>query len=280
MRRSIDTIGWTTGLVGSGVIGGIILSIGLVGLPAARQPAITGPLSLEYLDLAAQRSMSDAAWWMVVITGISVLAGGASIVLIAMTLYQAKRSADAAVEAVKHAEATTAAATLSASHAASAVEVTREMGKKQVRAYMAVTNVTILPVTDSEENYFNLAWRLFNAGQSPARRLKFVATAEVQVLREGRWETEDREFVTRFLADLPANQGIDDVRDFALTIDGDVVDAFNDYAGRFVVHGQVNYVDVFGDNWSEPFRFSKQFNDEEDWTEGAALPREPSTESI
>jgi hypothetical protein len=281
IRKVANAATWQLMMVGLGVLGGVALVAFLPGMPWSTTIQPVGAATKDALDLAAQRSMASAAWFMVVVTCASSLVSGAGLYLIARTLGEAKRSADAAVESVIQAKATTAAAELSAAYAAGTIEVTREMGKKQFRAYMAVTNVAVLPAEDTlDGHYFDLSWILFNAGQSPARRLKLTITVEAQVLADGAWTTHDSEVVTRFMADLPANQGLDDQRAFALDIGDALIDGFDEHKGRFLVHGQVNYGDVFGDWWSESFRFSKRFTDEEDWTEGSAIPREPEHSPI
>lgn len=121
------------------------------------QPEMTEAVNPAHYDLVAQRSMSAAAWWMVMITGLSVAVGAAGLYLIARTLQEAKRSADAAENAV--------AATL-------------QIGKQQVRAYLNIDEA--LAKLDNHHVLFSVDADLRNSGQSPAQevsgsaRLRFV----------------------------------------------------------------------------------------------------------
>ena len=83
-------------------------------------------------DLMAQEGMARWAFWMFIASGATVLLTLAALLTIIGTLFQTKRAADASVEMVDQAKASTTAAI-------KAVEVTREMGIAQTRAYVDVT---------------------------------------------------------------------------------------------------------------------------------------------
>lgn len=120
------------------------------------QPEMTDAGPTHY-DLIAQRSMNAAAWWMVMITGVSVVVGTAGLYLIARTLQEAKRSADAAEMAV---------------------QTTLKIGKQQVRAYLNIEDAEAK--LGSYDLLFTVDADLRNSGQSPAQnvagtaRLRFI----------------------------------------------------------------------------------------------------------
>jgi hypothetical protein len=103
------------------------------------------------LDLVAQQSMADAAWFMVMLTALTGVVGGLTLYLIFRTLQEAKRSADAGEAAVREARENTVAS--------------ERIGKAQVRAYLGIREVSVtFGMADA-----SLEFTVFNAGQSPGR---------------------------------------------------------------------------------------------------------------
>lgn len=135
----------------------VALTVLLVGMLVAGWGAVTGIWStivgslqpemvkvkrVDY-DLIAQRSMSAAAWWMVIITCVSALVGGLGLYLIARTLIEAKRSADAA-------------------------EKTITMAQSAARAYLLVD---FAKLTFKDDYNAILRYQVSNSGQTPARNI-------------------------------------------------------------------------------------------------------------
>ena len=148
------------------------------------QPEMVKVKGTDY-DLIAQRSMSAAAWWMVIITGISALVGSLGLYLIARTLQEAKRSADAAEKAVKASQ--------------KAVKTARKMGEAQVRAYVMVANAELYWVGGDE---WELKVQVVNSGQTPAFKVWVEATI---CLEDGLGNQEIVEEMDVSLHDLPAS---------------------------------------------------------------------------
>ena len=138
-------------IVGWGTISGIWSAI--VG---SLQPEMVKVKGKDY-DLIAQRSMSAAAWWMVVITGSSTMVGGLGLYLIARTLQEAKRSADAAELAVQASQ--------------QAIVTAREMGQAQVRAYLIVTELETSYNSGGTPREHFISATFENSGETPAGKI-------------------------------------------------------------------------------------------------------------
>lgn len=98
-------------------------------------------------DLYAQQDMSRWAFWMMIISGCTLLVTGLGIVWIRATLIETRRAVKAADDAVN---------------------VTREIGQTQTRAYLDAVKFDILPVKLGDELIFYGMVHLKNSGQSPA----------------------------------------------------------------------------------------------------------------
>jgi len=151
IRKVANAATWQAIFFAIGLLAGVVLVAFLPGMPWSATVEPLGASPQEALDLAAQRSMASAAWFMVVITGASAIVGGAGLYLIFRTLKEAKRSADAADKAV---EASLAA-----------IETTREMGHAQVRAYVSISGCWL---SRSENGQLTLKFVFRNSGQTPA----------------------------------------------------------------------------------------------------------------
>lgn len=160
---------------------------------ASLQPALPEAIlrAETRYDLVAQRSMAAAAWWMVIITGISALVGSAGLLLIALTLREARRSANAADKAVEASQA--------------AIDTTREMGQAQVRAYVMVADAEL--GWDGNGQYA-LTVEIVNSGQTPAFRVWVEATFYVA---DDAGEEQFVEEVDVSLHDMPAQSEADAV---------------------------------------------------------------------
>jgi hypothetical protein len=238
---------------GAGVLGGVMLVAMLPGMPWIA--SVPNPTDL---DLGAQRSMAAAAWWMVAVTGLSIVVGGASLYLIARTLQEARRSAAAAEAAVKQAEATLAE--------------TRRLGMAQSRAYLALAKMQFR----ADDNEFSIEWTTHNAGQSPARTVSIQIEFDYYVRRKGTWEIESNESVVRFMPDLPAALSSQDDEYIYLILPMDPQPSDGE---RVEIHGMLKYQDVFGVWHRDSFAFRRTFEDGDDWKELAPMQRRPEPAS-
>lgn len=99
-------------------------------------------------DLYAQQDMSRWAFWMMIISGFTFLVTGLGIVWIRDTLVETRKAVRSADDAVN---------------------VTREIGEKQVRAYLSIRDGKIVSKGENpKQNSFFFAAEWKNYGQSPA----------------------------------------------------------------------------------------------------------------
>lgn len=197
------------------------------------QPEMTDAGPTHY-DLVAQRSMSAAAWWMVMITGVSVAVGTVGLYLIARTLQEAKRSADAAEMAV---------------------QATLRIGKQQVRAYLNVEDA--VAKLGSYDLLFTVDADLRNSGQSPAQNVAGTARLRfVEFFTHPDGEVGDKTLValdTNFSAPaVGAGQTVKLRLTFTvLNMKPSVSQIFNGHNSRAVeIHLVTGYDDVFEDRHS------------------------------
>lgn len=141
------------------------------------QPEMAKVKGTDY-DLIAQRSMSAAAWWMVIITGTSAVVGAAGLYLIYRTLKEAKRSADAAVASVRYSEKAAASAEISAKSAQKALKSTEAMGERQVRAYAILSSAKIRIERRTLRPFMTIT--VTNSGQTPASGLILDFTVQME----------------------------------------------------------------------------------------------------
>lgn len=218
---------WVAGLVFTGC--GLVSNLWAVAV-GSLQPEI---LKIETVDedLFAQRSMAAAAWWMVALTGLSLVVGAFTLYLIFRTLQEAKRSADAA-------------------HGA--VEATMLIGKRQVRAYLDIENATA--TVDRQQFIFSVDASLGNSGQSPARSVNGTAVlrfVEFYSLPEGDMGTDIlAELSTSFTTSaVSAGKKVDMFLTFGLFfLKPPLSEIFDGFAQRAVkVDIRFEYTDVFDD---------------------------------
>jgi len=122
-------------------------------------------------DLQAQEDMAFWAKGMFWATCVTVIVTLVGLALIGRTLHHTKRAANYASDMVDEAKAATKAAR-------DAVDVTRQIGQAQVRAYVSCSGGTYKL---SPEN-FECMPMLVNSGQSPATQIKMSARLVMTVL--------------------------------------------------------------------------------------------------
>lgn len=113
----------------------------------------------ERRDLAAQEQMAVWSFWMTLATIGGVIATFVGLALIAITLHHTKRAADYTKEMLREAERSAAAAE-------GAVAATRDVGEKQVRAYLHIKDIRV--ILGRKPGQIGIGITVANAGQSPA----------------------------------------------------------------------------------------------------------------
>lgn len=120
----------------------------------------------EVRDLDAQEQMALWAYWMFVATAAAVVLTFAALLAIIRTLHHTKRAADAAFDMVDEAKATTTAAQ-------GTIEVTRDIGQRQIRAYVQFDGVHCQPIGSRDDIDvrigFDLSLAFINKGATPGR---------------------------------------------------------------------------------------------------------------
>ena len=104
----------------------------------------------EY-DLKAQQEMADWAFWMIVASVAAVVVTATGVVYVAATLGQTRKGVKAAVDVV---------------------DVTREMGQRQMRAYVGVTKGRA--TYDKDTGNLQYSVTIENTGQTPAYNVQIV----------------------------------------------------------------------------------------------------------
>ncbi|HEX2019057.1 MAG TPA: hypothetical protein VGO17_08985 [Aurantimonas sp.] len=112
----------------------------------------------EY-DLAAQRGMDRWAFWMMWIGAFSATATAVGIFLIYRTLTYTRDAATAARDTVDEARRATAAAVETAA-------ITRQMGQRQLRAYVTLVSAQVVGLNDDQRPMIRLMFS--NSGQTSA----------------------------------------------------------------------------------------------------------------
>lgn len=234
--RTLDAGDWIAVVV---LLGGLAFVVGLVAantwsmVVGSLQPEMVKFKGTEY-DLIAQRSMSAAAWWMVVVTGIATLIGGLSLGLIALTLREARRSADAAIDAVDASR--------------QAVIATREVGQAQVRAYLIVKSASL---TYESNGNVTIKYTLYNSGQTPARRVELRMDFWIDIHgKQGAVGITSRQG-TQSHSDVPAGEARDGKFDLKGYMPPESRRAFTDLESRAVAVLTPVFDDVFGLTISE-----------------------------
>lgn len=230
---------------------------------------------VEALDLLAQQHMAAAAWAMAFLTFCSLALGG-------ITLYYLKRNLDE-TQAMRIETARSAhAAEIAAEATEQATIVAEQVGRAQVRAYVTITGVELeTGVAGGAFDAIRIQYR--NAGQSPARTA--TITLQLQVLGANdsisllmpNWRTLLDDTHTAALLDLPAQsdgqhpwtllaghrqpqpRGGASMLPLMGMLSGVFPPPENSVPWdnlRFIASGDLSFEDVFGELFSEPFRFS------------------------
>jgi hypothetical protein len=168
IRRLVNAATWSMLFFGVGVLAGIFLLAMLPGMPwVSIVRDVAEPTSHDALDLGAQRSMANAAWYMVVVSGASGAVATVSLFLLFRTLRETQRTADAAL---KDAESTRLSLALAAkaeiatrfqkgvelleSHSEATVlgglTILRDVAREAAEDYwLAICDVLVAFITDS-----------------------------------------------------------------------------------------------------------------------------------
>jgi hypothetical protein len=229
IRKVANAATWELMFFSVGLLAGVMLAAMLPGM-LSRPVPIADASPVELADLALQQSMTTSSWWMVTITTIASAVGGASLYLIALTLREAKRSADAADKAVNVALASNLAA--------------RDIGQAQVRAYAVIASANLR--TESDQALF-VEFQFKNSGQTPARSVVTTATLALQYRVKGAW-TDGLTVVDekRPRSDVPSQE----IRNAKIRIGwrnyAQMRDGWERNACRFTLSLSVGYQDVFG----------------------------------
>jgi hypothetical protein len=134
-------------LFGAGILAGIVLITMLPGMPwSAGQLILDLPRPTDQHDLAAQRSMAAAAWYMVALSAITLFVGGVSLYYLRANLRE-----------------------------------TRSIGEAQVRAYMIVTGCHSQIDWKGRAGIF---YAFKNSGETPAHKVSCTTTIYVDHLND------------------------------------------------------------------------------------------------
>lgn len=123
-------------------------------------------------DLDAQEGMAKWAKYMLWAGGADVVLTVVGIVLIWRTLVHTRKAAESAKDMVDEAVKTTAAAIDAANAATTANEIAREMGQRQMRAYVSLEKMTITVFEVGKPVQIDV--ELKNSGQTPAKQLRGI----------------------------------------------------------------------------------------------------------
>lgn len=136
------------------------------------------PKSHAEQDLEAQKEMASSTWGMLWVAIISLFLSALGLVLLVFTLFYTSAAAEAARDAVNEAQEATKAALASVDYAAASLEVTRDMGQRQLRAYVVVSGAKIEGPIKLDEHVHAVV-TIKNTGQTPAYDL--VAGSAVDI---------------------------------------------------------------------------------------------------
>ena len=132
--------------------------------------------------------MTWATWATVIVTFIGLM-------LILATLYYTKVAAKAAKEMVEEAKKTTI-------ETQKTVEVTREIGEAQIRAYLSVTSAWFVGPAPKKSVFIGLGAAIRNSGNSPAKNI--VISYEVSTVQDELGAFENLEFGKSKIAAIAA----------------------------------------------------------------------------
>lgn len=258
-RKVANAAAWQLMFFAIGILAGVALVAFLPGMPWSAIVEPRGATDAEALDLAAQRSMASAAWWMVTVAGVSSAVGALGLWLIYGTLEATRRSAEAAEFSVKQADLR--------------AQNDREMSMAQFRAYVVVSDIEAL--FDGDFGTFEFRWTVFNTGQSPATTVNAVIRPSLYIRNQANdWEPVVEIAEKYFLADLPAGQSLTKSTVWAFEMP-ELERPIDEFEVRLQVAGRLLYFDVFGQPLTVPFAFIRDFDPYESFDEPGAMTRRP-----
>lgn len=223
-------------------------------------PANCGEGCADNLDLLAQTHMASAAWVMAVIAAAGTVIGLITLVMIYLTLVQAKRSADAAKQVV---------------------DVTLDVGKRQIRAYLnAESAVVKMP---GSLPFLSVTISIRNSGQSPALQIRGRVWLRVIEYLDGGDDGYDSSTALELHAPLiPADISAGDTTEYflsyiALNVKPSLLQTLQDGTNlAFELHIEGSYKDVFGDEIPMDYRLVGIYQSLEKLAEGLAMKPIPS----
>ena len=169
----------------------------------------------------------------------TVILTAVGVALIWRTLHHTRKAAEAAADAVSEARAATLAAQ-------EAVSVSREMGSRQLRAY--VGHVGMMCQNSAGENYVRVMVEFRNSGQTPARRIQMRMGTFIRSPDSPPFfiNCSDKEEASFGPTDLDAGQTV--TCSINITRENFEIAANAAVSGRgvFVVMISTRYEDVFG----------------------------------
>lgn len=182
-------------------------------------------------DLKAQRYMALWAFFMAAAGIVGLIVTGVGLYFIYRTLVASEKATKAAVEAVN---------------------VTRDMGERQIRAYLAVENSTVRNLAVGQN--MKIEFSLKNSGQSPAKNV----SVETIIC----FTDEDPNSKKLYFGTIPAGSrahvsaGGDyrQFRNYETTIDQSVFDNITNGTIHILFAGVIKYKDVFGATRRTVFR--------------------------
>lgn len=210
----------------SGVLGGIALMAFAPGLPWSSTIAPKGALTAAALDLAAQRSMASATWWMVVISGGSAFVGGLGLYLIARTLMETRKAADATL-------------------------LTAKASEIAVRPFLLVEFAHIV----MEKGNLKVSFQVRNSGASPAYQVAFRTTL---IVSAHYGDKSVKNSIIKSRSDIAASVK----RPASATFDKFAAAEVSDEMGMFLAGLEITliYRDIFGRKHTETSKYGRNLN--------------------
>lgn len=184
------------------------------------------------LSLVAQQEVADWAFWMVVISILTVLVTGAGVYYVALTLVETRRATAAAIDAI---------------------DVNRESAQSQLRAYVSVERASIVKFNPDEPVEVRL--HIKNTGQTPAFKMNQLVLLKAD------------SYPSNFEFYIPADIG-EDVQselgsglvvttfiDTGTPLTANQLDSVQSGSAAVWVWGRIDYEDIFGRKFYTEFRF-------------------------
>jgi len=205
----------------------------------------------ERADLEAQEEMAFWAEGMFWATAAAVLLTGIGIVLIWRTLLHNRRAAEASRQMVKEARTATEAAVEAADAAKDTVEVTSDIGRKQLRAYVGIAAIGISKL-DQKPVVCDVM--IQNFGQTPAYEFRVSAWIIVKEFpptsKFTHWVEDHEKGQAAIYPGLPNKVTIE----YPEVSKSDIA-AIQNGTKAFWAYGEIRYRDAFGCDHFTRYRF-------------------------